>query len=313
MSIEILPSNLLKKGVVVISWPCSVSWKDLMLLDSGIAGLWDLSVEPSVGMENSVVLYSLYKLCQFKLSGNPNDARKSKFTGTQLKFKDKHAIMTFDAQNTFSSVRKIITLVCQALDPSKTKQLAKKYTQQLGYKFVEDAWTLAVNTINVSACKWAIIGKVKLDVKKIKTLNAVIKAKFLPKKLSTKGNNVEEKNRDDTSNIENIIKCKNAFSTLLLDKYLESQKIDSIVTPYGVKPYVGNSKLDTVVAKINHASKIAKFVEQKIIKINTKKNPKLVLDALRALAVQDGYFSVQALKEIKIDSVSMVSAIKGCL
>lgn len=315
MSVNFIPLTLLKEGVVVVNWSAAGSWKDLELLKSGIAHtLPETSLEPSKGMETSLVLYSMFKTCQIKLTGNANDAKKSKFANSQIHLKNGNVILTFDSQNTFSSVRKIITVVGKNLNPGKTKAMYKKYIQHLGHKYNEAAWSLAVNNINkaVKKASWGVLGKIKLDAKKIKTLNAVIKKQFDPDGTSASGSAAsDEKTRPVGDEKDSNEFTANAISTLLCSQYLGVQNIDSDITHKGFIPIIGNTGLAAFRKKMKNAKRVAAFVDKKLLKINSKKKPDLLKDALRALALSHGYFTVSELKGIQNNRAKLIAAITG--
>lgn len=299
--IKIIHSKFLKKGVVMISWPCQLSWKHLILMQCNMAGVLDMDIQSNNSIENSIIIYALYELCQMKISGNPNEARKSKFTNSNLAYKDGQCIFTFETDNTLSAIKKIIKLVGKTLDPSKTRPLAKRYAQLLNIKLTNEQWEASIKNIQLDKAKWVVFGKIAMNPDKEQKLNDLYKTNFTPVKTDP----ISSKNNDI---IEGEIKCKNALSTLLLSKYLGTQKITSIITPNGLKP------IGKLPKNISQPHKIAKFVEQKIMKINTP-TEKRVVDALKTLGILEGYFSVDALVDIdKYDKhVSLVGLIKDAL
>lgn len=315
MSIDFIPSDLLKEGVVVLNWSAKGSWKDLALLKSGLSHtLNEASLEPTKGMEVSIVLYCLFKTCQIKLTGSVNDAKKSKYADSQLHLKNGNVIMTFDAQNTFSSVRKIIDVVSRALNPGKTKPMYKKYIQHLGHRFDQDAWALAVNEVNKGLKKssWGVLGKIKIDAAKKKRLGDVIKAKFDPDGTSARGSAADdEKKRSVGDEKADNELAANALGTLLCTQYLGVQNIDSEITHNGFIPIIGNANFAAFRRKMKESKRVNTFVDRKLLAVNTKKKPKLLKDALQAFAVQHGYFTVKELKSIHGDRSKLIAAVSS--
>lgn len=283
MSVEVVSSNLYKKGVLIISWPCPHDWKVLASLKSQCPVLY---TEENIHKytEESIILYTLFKLCEFKLSSSPSIAKRSKFVDGNISVFNGKVILTFDTQNNFSSVRKLLNIVASTLDPSKTKPLYKKYLKQLNFKYNEDDFKVAATNVHkgMKDIKWLIYGKMKIDSDKKKTLTETLNNKFDPVSFDVKKSSKDNGRPEFTID---SIKCKSALQALLVDKYFESSKIDSIITHNGIKLYTGVFKMEK--------DKVKKFVKTKILSVGDK-----ATDAMQALAVQDGYFSVEDFKKI---------------
>jgi hypothetical protein len=278
------------------------------MLSCNVCGLYH-GVQEEDNSELSIMLYSVFKNCEFQLNSNPANANRSKFADSQCCYHNGEFIMTFTTQNSFSSVRKVISLVAKSLTPSKVKPQYKRYTQNLGYKFNEDAFKWAASEVAdaIKKIKWTVVGKIKLDADKLKALTDKSKPAS-DKKLGGK----KPADKRENGRVVDMLDCSDAASVMLTDKYLRNQKIDSLVTSSGLKPLIGNQKIDSFKAKMNDKSKIEKFVDQKLMKLKHPKKPDQLKGVLYALAAKSGYFRSQDFATLKDTKAEIVKQIQKC-
>ena len=240
-------SDVLKQGIVTCSFPCKASWRDIYMLSCKVCGLYH-GVKEEDNSELSILLYSVFKNCEYKLSSNPKDANNSKYADSSCTYHNGEFIMTFTTQNSFSSVRKVIGLVAKSITPDKVKPQYKRYCQNLGYKYDEESFKWASSEVAdaVKKIKWTVVGKIKLDAKKIKAMTDKSKLPSI-KKLGGK----KPSDKRDNGKVVDMLGCSDSMSIMLADKYMKNQKIDSLVTSSGLKPLIGNQKIDAFKKKMN--------------------------------------------------------------
>jgi hypothetical protein len=313
MTVKFYLSNH-KQGVVTIDWKTKGSWYVLSILKSSLQGIVELPDVPYKYTEQTVMAYSLYKMISNKLESDPSTANKTKFASVKCNYINGSFIITIATQNTFSAVRKILKDSSKVLDVSKTKTSYTRLLTQLGYKFDKSVWEHVckemVASMN-SSLAVSFVGKIKIDKDKLTAANDAWDAKQ-----STSGSKgsppSDEKQRSEFKLTHGMHHTKSALGSLLISHLLNTKKIDNIIVDGGVKLLIGKSDVKTITSKIK-ASDIEKFVQQKLLKVNTSSDQHRLLQALRALASLSGVFTTSEIGSVRDDKKFLVDVLKKSL
>ena len=297
ITVNFKKSNLIKQGVINVSFPVSASWETFSILNRGCFG----SGEPLKNSEVSVVLYCMFKAIEAKLSATPLESNKSKYTLSRCCYQDGHFIMTFVTQATFSAVRKVATIVAKSLSPDKCGPQFRMYAGMLGIKGASASYGWASDQVasGLNNVAFFATGKVTMKADKVAVLSQSIKKKIVAvKKL---GGKVPEGHAGRPTAGESLaptIKCS-GLGKFLVHSYLKTAKIDSVARDGGMMAIVPN--WETVQKKMKVAATVKKFIQQKF----TKLGPKLG-DALLAAASVSGYMTAKQLATIPANPTETV-------
>ena len=120
--IDIVQTNLLNKGVVLINWPYQCDWKIFKMLQSDIAGLFTINRDScDMLCSKSILLHSIYKLCELKINANPKDMKKNKYSNINIEVFNDTVILSLICHNNYSNIIKNIKDFLSVLKPDKTE------------------------------------------------------------------------------------------------------------------------------------------------------------------------------------------------
>jgi hypothetical protein len=301
MSIQFTESKI-KQAVITISFPISASWHVLNALKTSACE------EDNVGYknaENSVLLYSMYKQIEYKLSASMSDDFKSKFTSSGCDYSFGKFIMSFRVLPTFSAVRKVLGIAAKNMTPTKVNSIYKKFITEIFLSPKSFDWASGNVLSALSKVSVSIVGKIKLDSKKLKTIDDTWKSKRVKEKAKKGAKPDESKRKSDPT--EGIVPCTTSFQKFVLKRYLMHNKIDSVVKEKGVLPIIGSMSWAPIKSKLGKASQIKLFSDKQ-----SKLKDKLK-DVLTMGAANEGFFAAPELKSIPPTAAKISEALKKVL
>lgn len=290
-TLSVKPALISKKTILVMSWPYKANWDLLNSLNNGcyLTG----QDEHPLGVQ-TVLLFSLYKLLEYKLGATALDASRGKFTSAKIDTQKGHAILTLTTEPTFSAVRKVLTIVSKNFTPAKLMPLYKKYAQLLGIKVDAGHFVYAVDQM-VSGAKTLqtfITGTIKVPDGKLanlKELNDAIKPIKADGKSATPASDASKPlvTWDE-------IDCASRLDAFLVQQLLQTMQIESHVRDGNLIPITGSSKWDTVKNKFDN-ERIKRFIELKLVKLGAK-----LPDVMRLMCAASGYFTAGDLDKLPV-------------
>lgn len=287
-TLTVEPALISKKAILVMSWPYKANWDLLNSLNNGcyLSGQDEYPLGPQ-----TVLLFSLYKLLEYKLGATALDASRGKFTSVKIDTQKGNAILTFTTEPTFSAVRKVLGIACKNFTPAKLMPLYKKYAQLLGIKPEPAHFVYSVEQMVVGAktLQTFITGTVKVPEGKLSSLKELT---GLIKPDKADGKSEPPKSESKTVFTWDEIVCGPRLETFLVQQLLQTMQIESHVRDGNLIPITGSSKWDTVKNKFD-TDRIKRFVDLKLLKLG----PKLP-DVMRFMCAGSGYFTAADLEKL---------------
>lgn len=294
----IKPALISKKAILNLSWPYKANWDLLNSLNNGcyLSGENEHDMAPQ-----TILLFSLTKLLEYKLSGSALDSSRGKFTNLKVDCQHNSAIITLTTEPTFSAVRKVLSIVSKNFAPAKLTVIYKKYSQLLGIKISPGEFVYCVDEMLKGIKNLSVFctGTIKIPDGKISSLKDIVDT---IKPESADGKAETPKSVTTVLKTWDELKCTSSLDAFLVQQLLNTMQIESHIRDGALIPITGSTKWDTVKSKVD-TSRIDRFVEQKLIKLGDK-----LPDVMRLLCAQTGYFTSSELD--KLPSSYTASSIK---
>lgn len=267
MSVKFIESKHIKKAIITFSFPITAC---------NIAEIIDNKNRKH--LEHALGVHSFFNLLSFKINGSPSDDFKSKFVDIKYQLQNNNCIITIITQNTFSAVRKVITIISKNLDVSKIKPVYKRYISHYEQKFNENIYDKVVADIakGLKSLQCLVIGKVSLDTTKVRLLNTILKKGKVP---TLRGEHkIDQSERVEIP--ENVIEFKKGVEGVMTKKYLQFNRIDTVIGSGWIYP-IGVTKAN--IKNLNKKDKIQRFIQQKLLKLSAKADILLIICAIEGM------------------------------
>lgn len=259
-----------KTGIINISIPVSGGDPDLLRVLSTLHACREVGQYADYDL--TTVMWSLYKLVDFKLNSGLSDEFKSKFAETHVDLQCGYLIITISTIANFTALRKALSMTARALAPHKTFQLYKKYMAELGQKVDKDHFTWAANQLakGLKSVKVFVTSSAKLDADKKRSMEDQLDYITLDTQSG------ERKPSGDGKRAKNDgIKFVNQTEAYIAHKFLQSIGIDSRVQDHHVHVFLGGrASLENKVG-----DRYKRYVDSKIASLGDRLLDTTVLSA----------------------------------
>lgn len=288
MKLTIHPCPIKKQSIMVLSWPYKANWDVLNSLQNGCYVSCNMNEMSNI--EETVLLFSLFKVLEFKLSPSPLDANRAKFSWLKCNVQKDNAIIIIGTEPTFSATRKVLSIVSKNIQPDKLGPVYKKYVSLLGTKMDLEHFGHSVNQMSAGLKNLDVFitGTIKVSDENEKVLKNILDT-INPQKYVGKTSAPDHKKSSDT---HDEIKCGSKLEAFLTQQLLQTSQIETHVRDGNLIPVTGTSSLETVLKKFDN-EKVKKFVEQKLLKLGEKLPTVMVL-----MCSLSGYFTVSELQKL---------------
>lgn len=305
-TLTVKPAPLAKKSVIVMSWPYTANWDTLTSLSNGC---YLQCSSPAAHQIETILLFSLVKMLEYKLTGTAIDAVRGKFCSISADVQKNHAILTLTTEPTFSAVRKVLTVVSKNFAPSKLMPLFKKYAQEMDIKADPAHFNYAVAEMakGLKSLSVFVTGTIRLPDDGLKALKSALDN--VNPELSGKGVKPPAPKQGDEGYTEvkvDEFAMGDKLDTFLCQQMLKTIQTESHVRNGNLVPITGSSKWDTVKAKVDK-DRISRFVELKLLKLGDK-----LPGTIRLMCASSGYFTSPELAKLpeSYTSASLTAILK---
>lgn len=283
------PAPLKKQAIIVMSWPYKANWDLLNSLKNGCYINCESAAHPAA--EATVLLFSLYKLLDYKTSASALDASRAKFAEIKVDVQSNQAILTMTTEPSFSALRKILTITAKNFTPAKLGPIYKKYMGELNLKSDMEVFNHEVDQMikGIASGHVYATGKFAVPVGKDKMLKEIVSD---IKPASTGGKSKSPTAVTATAIEYDEVKCGSRVEAFLIQSLLQTMQIESYIRNGNVVPITGSSNWKTVKGKID-SDRIKRFVELKLMKLGEK-----LPDVMRVICACSGYFTAGELDKL---------------
>lgn len=300
MSLFLHPIAVKKQSYIVLSFPynCDINHHLLQLLKAGVQPPADIFA--TGGCEAALALFTLYKVLENKLGGSSIDALRSKFAQINVNHNGHDAILTVSEEPSFSSVRKVLSILAKNCDAAKLTPLWNRYRVALGMPPASPEWALSNLAVGLKSAQVLATGAFKVPDGKAADLESHVKAIASSQSIS-KVSGTKPTGWSGSHPRRFGIKGAKPWELLVAQQYLQSLSVHAFIHDHELVCTSG--------CKVpEDRDRVKRFIEQKITKLGERLHPVLVI-----IAAQGGELSAGEIRAIpKTPSESdMVKSIAG--
>jgi hypothetical protein len=213
------------------------------------------------GMESASLGYALYELVKEKLVGSPLEISKSKVSRIDCKGLNGKFILTWNTSG-FSGLRKTLAVSLSCLAAPKLYSKYAENMKLLGCKSDRDVFNTVANQMTDAikkSIKFGVIGKIKVDEKKIKDLLTKVEPK-LPKQEILKGLKAVPKYIDPVQTYPQI-KVTGVAAIAVAD-YITAKSGGMSVDVFDGYIVIYNKNADSKIKQLKNKNRIADYVKK---------------------------------------------------
>lgn len=236
------------------------------------------------GAEGSSLGYALFEAIRDKFIGSPLELSKSRVSRVDCDSINGKFIITWNTQGSISMIRKTIGLALSTLDPAKLYSKYAENIKLLGGKNDRDVFNYCANemlTAIKKIVKISVVGKIKIDMPKMKDLITKVDKK-MPKPTTIPKGTKPDKHADELCNYPHI-KVSGIAAVVVAD-YIRSKSGGMGVDVYTGRVVVYNKSWTTKQSSLKKADRIKDYVRQKYEKLG-----KDFACVLAYMAITQGY------------------------